>query len=483
MTRRTKQHQPGASTESPSADLPEGWAEAMMGDISTVIGGGTPAAHDPSNFTDRGYPWLTPADLSGFEGTYITRGRRDLTEKGLAGSSARLMPAGTVLMSSRAPIGYVAIAANELCTNQGFKNFVLAPGIEPRYVFYWLKFKRDDIEEMGSGSTFVEISGSRCKEIPITLPPLAEQKRIVAKVEELLARVNVARERLAEVPAILKRFRQSVLAAACSGRLTEDWREMHPKVVASISEIRMPDAGTLPEIPETWRWCCFSQLLTEFRNGISTKPNIDPPGHAILRISAVRAMKVYLDDFRYLASKDANVETYRLIDGDLLFTRYNGSIDLLGVCGMVRGLGDHILLYPDKLMRARVLTKLVLPEYCQIFFSEMSARRRMVGESKSSAGQQGIAGSDVKNQYFVLPSLPEQREIVRRVDRLFTLTDTIEKQVAVGTAWAEKLTQAILAKAFRGELAPQDPNDEPASVLLDRIRCDREKDAKKSKAR
>ena len=130
-------------------------------------------------------------------------------------------------MSSRAPIGYVAIAANELCTNQGFKSFVLEEGLDPHYVLYWLRFNRAEIELMGSGSTFMEVSGARCREIPIIFPPLPEQKRIAAKITALLERTSAARARLAKLPALLKRFRQSVLAAACSGQLTAEWRALH----------------------------------------------------------------------------------------------------------------------------------------------------------------------------------------------------------------------------------------------------------------
>jgi type I restriction enzyme S subunit len=209
-------------------DLPEGWAETAIGAVSQVVGGGTPDSKDPANFCESGgYAWLTPADLRGNGSVYVSRGKRNLTDQGLRSSSAKLMPSGAVLMSSRAPIGYVAVAANPISTNQGFKSFVCAEGLQPEFVAYWLRYIRPLLELMGSGTTFSEISGSRAKGIPLHLAPLAEQKRIVAKIDSLLARVDAARARLAKVPAILKRFRQSVLAAACSGRLTADWREAH----------------------------------------------------------------------------------------------------------------------------------------------------------------------------------------------------------------------------------------------------------------
>lgn len=128
------------------------------------------------------------------------------------------MPSGSVLMSSRAPIGYVAVAANPISTNQGFKSFLCAEDLAPEFVAYWLRYIRPLLEQMRSGTTFSEISGSRAKEIPLHFAPLAEQKRIVEKIHPLLASVEAAHERLTKVAAILRRSRQSVLAAAFPGR-------------------------------------------------------------------------------------------------------------------------------------------------------------------------------------------------------------------------------------------------------------------------
>jgi type I restriction enzyme S subunit len=149
---------------------------------------------------------------------------------------------------------------------------------------------------------------------------------------------------------------------------------------------------------------------------------------------------------------------------------------------MVRGLGKEVLLYPDKLMRVRFDHPYLLPEFAEIYFASPSARDHVTAKSKSSAGQQGVSGADIKAQPFALPPLEEQHEIVRRVEALFKLADTIEKRVEAATKRAEKLTQAILARAFRGELVPTEAElalregrtYEPASVLLERIRRERE---------
>jgi type I restriction enzyme, S subunit len=204
MATDLRQPQPPSPTD---AELPEGWVQCQMDDISRVVGGGTPKADDPTNFADDGYPWITPADLSGHDDMYISRGRRSLSEKGLQTSSAVLMPPGSVVFSSRAPIGYVAIANGQVSTNQGCRNFVLEAGVCPEYVYHYLRFAKPIAEQMASGTTFLEISGTNAGRIPIPLPPAAEQARIANKVSELEQTLSHTQQRLVRVPAILKRLR------------------------------------------------------------------------------------------------------------------------------------------------------------------------------------------------------------------------------------------------------------------------------------
>lgn len=383
----------------------------------------------------------------------------------------------------------------------------------PKFVFRYLMSEegRNEILKNFQGSAQGGINSSFASKVEVPLAPVNEQHRILAKLEKLLTKVDNCKERLDRIPAILKRFRQSVLAAACSGRLTADWREKNPDVepasellrriqenrdkgysakdIAGTGKInRQVNPGKLyktdsfpfptedypdDHIPSTWIWVRFGNIIGELRNGVSLRPNQEPPGTPILRINAVRSGKVDLSEIRYLPEGERFIPTYLLHEGDLLFTRYNGSIDLLGVCGMVRVLNDATLLYPDKLMRVRFDHKFVKPQYAEIYFQAPFVRHRVTAKSKSSAGQNGVSGTDIKNQVFALPPLEEQLEIVRRVEALFKIGDQVEARYEKAKAYVDRLTQAILAKAFRGELVPQDPDDEPASVLLARIREER----------
>jgi type I restriction enzyme S subunit len=220
--------------------------------------------------------------------------------------------------------------------------------------------------------------------------------------------------------------------------------------VETLSEGEYPEDA----IPDTWAWVRFGSIIGELRNGISPRPNIQPPGIPILRISATRPGGVDLADIRHMPNGEDFLSDYGLRDTDLLFTRYNGSIEFLGVCGMVRGLGRKKLLYPDKLMRVRFDHELILPAYAEIFFQVPRVHERIVAKSKSSAGQNGVSGSDIKAQPFALAPLTEQQEIVQRVERLFTLADKIGTRYKEARQRVDHLSQSILAKAFQGELVP-----------------------------
>jgi type I restriction enzyme S subunit len=183
--------------------LPKGWEWKMLGESGKIFSGSTPSTSNPEYF-DGEIPWITPADLSNFDGIYIERGKKNITELGLKSSSVQLLPKDTILFSSRAPIGYVAIAANPVTTNQGFKNLVLKEGIDPKYVFYYLKTHKREMQQFGSGSTFLEVSAARFAKIPIIIPPLPIQHQIVAVLEQAEAVKRQRQEADAQTGALLQ---------------------------------------------------------------------------------------------------------------------------------------------------------------------------------------------------------------------------------------------------------------------------------------
>jgi type I restriction enzyme S subunit len=172
-----------------------------LGDVAEIIGGGTPSTKDAGNW-DGDIPWLTPKDLSTFEGIYIDHGSRSITEQGFKTSSARMLPTGSVLYTSRAPIGYVAIASNPISTNQGFKSLILKDGYVPEFVFYLLKASKSEIEAHASGGTFAEISAKALSDVVLRFPPKVQQQaisRLLKSFDEKIAANNAISETLEDI--------------------------------------------------------------------------------------------------------------------------------------------------------------------------------------------------------------------------------------------------------------------------------------------
>ena len=464
-------------------------------------------------------PWVTPADLSGYREKYIARGERNITKVGLESSSARLLPKGTVLFSSRAPVGYVAIAERPLATNQGFKSFVPPAGIASDYLYYYLQRAKPLALELASGTTFQEVSGKRAAQIPLAIAPIHEQPRIVAKLEELFSDLDAGVAALERARANLKRYRAAVLKAAVEGKLTERWRKAHPlpgrqagdvehasKLLERIlaerrrkwekaqlakfaaagkappkgwkdkyPEPAKPNTTDLAELPEGWCWASIDQLASQVRNGLPQKPASEPPGFPILRINAVRPMSVDLTEVRYLSKARDDVEDYFLTDGDLLFTRYNGSIDLLGVSGMVRNCEKETL-HPDKLIRVRTVIVSPLPEFIEIASNVGFSRKFIQARARTTAGQTGVSGSDIKEAPIPLCPLEEQRCIIEEIETRLSTVSKSMVDIETGIDRGTRLRQSILKRAFEGKLVPQDPNDlpeaRPGNWFVYALECD-----------
>jgi type I restriction enzyme S subunit len=203
------------------------WPIVRLGDVATVIGGGTPSTSH-AEYWNGDVSWITPKDLTGYTNIYINKGERSISRKGLENSSARILPEGTVLLTTRAPIGYVAIASAELCTNQGFKSFICDnKKLHNLFLYYWLKGNTEYLQSIGTGTTFMEIPGKRTKEIEIPIPPLPTQQAIAATLSclddkiELNNRINANLE--AQAQAIFKSW--FVDFEPWGGVMPNDWRE------------------------------------------------------------------------------------------------------------------------------------------------------------------------------------------------------------------------------------------------------------------
>ena len=359
-------------------------------------------------------------------------------------------------------------------------------------LFYFLKsdFFLKQRDELATGSTQVALTDASADNLQLVVPPLPEQRRIVVKLERLLHRVDASKERLDKIPAILKRFRQSVLAAVCSGRLTKDWREKnfpHPALSATLSQrARELDCLPLPEgegrgggegLPEGWELIELANLCKGFQYGTSTKSQTSGK-IPVLRMGNLQNGKIDWTDLVY-TSDDKEIEKYRLNPGDVLFNRTN-SPELVGKTSIYRG--EKPAIFAGYLIRIKNNPSLDSEylNYClnTTFAKEFCQQVKTDGVSQSNINAQKLGTFPIP-----LPPLPEQHAIVRRVEALFKKADDIETRYKKAKGFVDRLTQSILAKAFRGELVPQDSNDEPAAALLERIRAERGRQEPKKRGR
>jgi type I restriction enzyme S subunit len=468
--------QPPATNPAGRWPLPKSWVWVRANQIARIVGGGTPPSGDARNFCapGRGHPWVTPADLTGYEAATIAHGRRNLTQRGMDNCGTQELPKDTVLLSSRAPVGYCAVAANPISTNQGFKSFVLAGGVSPLYVRYYFKASKDYLHTFASGTTFPEISGKKAGEIAIPLPPLAEQRRIVARLEQLEARSRHARAALADVPALLAQARQSLLAAAFRGDLTKDWRKDRPKLqpgssLVSVLEAAHRDAGghkrgnaaqategvhdlTPADFPASWG---LTDLLNLCRPGKPVTygilmPGPDQPGGVpYVRVADFPGEVINLQTVRRTTKEmDASFARSRLSAGDLLLS--------------IRGSVGRLAIVPPELNGANITqdsVRLSIKEEVETAFVEYMLRApatlaRMQKATKGVAVR-GINVGDVRALQIPIPALAEQREIVRRLERALARLDAATAAHAAAVAELDRLDQSLLARAFRGELVPQ----------------------------
>lgn len=432
-------------------DLPESWTWAAAGDLARIVGGGTPSSRVDSYFAENGIPWITPADLTGYRHSHISRGRRDLSKEGFDSCGAQMIPAGSVLFSSRAPIGYCVIASNDVSTNQGFKSLVLQGDIVPEYIRYYLISAKDYAESRASGTTFMELSGARVAKLSIPIAPIQEQKRIVAKVGGLTARTARARADLDCIPTLIARYKQRLLAIAFSGKLTSHWR--------TENELPAPKIGTLEAIIDEGP-----------TNGWSPPSTGNSSGALSLKLTATTSGKLRLDEAavkRIDATPPLDSKLW-LVPGDLLIQRAN-SLEYVGAAAIFDG-PEKTYIYPDLMMRVRINNSTTREFTWRYLNSDIARAYFRENATGTSGNMPKINGKVLRSTPVPIFSMEEQAEINRHLELAFNWLDRMAADHARAAKILPKLDVAILAKAFRGELVPQGPNDEPASALLARIK-------------
>lgn len=420
-------------------EVPVNWVWIKIGSIVDVVSGGTPKSNVNEYYENGDVAWITPADLSGYNDIYISRGKRNISKLGLEKSSAKLMPKDSVLMSSRAPIGYVAIAENEISTNQGFKSFLPSQVYLPKYLYFYLKYSKDLIETFASGTTFLELSGAKAKIIPFPIPSLKEQQRIIDRIESLFKKLDKAKELIEEARGGFEKRKSAILEKAFRGELTEKWRK--DTKIYNDEEIK------------------FEEIFSFIGGGTPSKAKKEYWNGEIDWASVKDIKNNYLYDTidRITEEGVKNSSTNIAKKGEIiLVTRISP--------GKVTIVQKDIAINQDlKIVRPKM--NRIENKYTYYLF--LYKEKELISKSQGTTVK-GITINELNKIEISLPALEEQKEIVRILDKLLDEEYKIEDLTQLEDQ-IELIKKSILAKAFRGELGTNCEEDGSALELLKEI--------------
>lgn len=457
------------------SELPQGWAETTLGEVADWGSGGTPSRSERS-FYGGTIPWIKSGELNG---RYVTTTEEFITEAAIKNSSAKLFPAGSVAIAMYgATIGKTAILGMDASTNQACA--VGAPAesvIGKEFLYRLLQNEKKAFIEKGKGGAQPNISQAVIKAHEIYLPPQAEQTRIVQKLDELLAQVDTLKARIDAIPALLKRFRQSVLVAAVTGRLTADWRAADPSCISHTQLSGLQADNNISAcndfVPIGWDLkkagdiCGFiTKGTTPSKEKMSALQG-EVPYIKVYNLTFTGALDFSIDP-TFVDSATHSIELKRSIvkPGDVLMNIVGPPLGKVSIVPPTHPEWN----INQAIARFRAGNE-ISSGYLALCLRTESVLNHAISRAKATAGQFNLTLEICRELPIPVPPLAEQTEIVRRVEQLFAFADQLEAKVASAKTRIDHLTQSILAKAFRGELVPQDPNDEPASVLLERIKA------------
>lgn len=391
------------------------WIECKISDIGTVVGGATPSTKKLENYDNGKIAWITPKDLSSFSGRYIERGERNITEAGLKSCSTQLLPKNTVLFSSRAPIGYVAIAANEVCTNQGFKSIIPNENTDSLFLYYLLQYNKEKIEEMGSGTTFKEVSGNTMKNIIVSVPT---DKKVQESIASVLGSIDDKIEENEKINNNLEQQAEAIFQSILSNAIT----------TVNLGEIadvkggkRLPKGVNLIDIPNAHPYIRVRDLNNALFASLT-------PNYA------------YVDE-----ETQKSISRYIVSTGDVL-------ISIVGTIGLT-AIVDSTLDKANLTENCVKVTNLkhITPEYLLLYLRSQLGREAIT-KGTVGAVQQKLP---IKNiQAIPIPLLSEKDK-----NTLFCTLDSIFAEISSNVIQSAKLSSlrdTLLPKLMSGELDVSD---------------------------
>ena len=392
------------------------WPQAKLADVADIVNGGTPKSN-VAEFWDGEHQWLTPADMGKMVGREIGQTPRTITAMGLAKSSARLAPPKSVILSTRAPIGHLAINAVPMAFNQGCRALVPGPKLDHVFLYYFLLHSRELLNDLGTGTTFKELSATSLKTVQIPLPPLEEQKRIVAVLDQAFAALDRARA-LAEAN------------LADAEELFDGWL-----------------TAVFHEHPAEWSSSKLRDLCHQITVGF-VGPMADrysSEGTPFLRSQNVRPFRIDLADVKFIGDAfRAELKKSELRPGDVAIVRtgYPGTAAVIPDDLPLANCADLVIARPKQVLH---------PEFLAMFLNS-SFGKKMVSEKSVGAAQKHFNVGAAKEVDFAYPTLEEQRAIVSQMKAMRGYSTRLRDQCQAKIDELQRLRQALLQQAFAGEL-------------------------------
>jgi type I restriction enzyme, S subunit len=463
-------------------DLPEGWIKTKFSEITNKIVDGS---HNPPPKADLGLPMLSARNIEGglirFEEDYRLISEQDFERE----DRRTKIKSGDILLTIVGAIGRCAVVPKNIQPFTLQRSVaVLSPvEVDSQFLSYQLQSPnlQKDLLGRAKGTAQKGVYLKSLNELTIDIPPLNEQRRIVSTIEQMTDRSHKARAALEDVPKLIAQFRQSALAAAFRGDLTADWREKNPDVEPASEflqrigiEPQSPlDFLEIHSLPQKWKWASVGSI-SKISGGLTknSKREEFPLEYPYLRVANVYANKLDLQEIKTIRINQQELARVLLEKGDILVVEGNGSIDQVGRVAMWDG-SISPCLHQNHLIKIRFNLP-EMAEFALLWLLSEQGRRYIMSVASSSSGLHTLSLSKVSALPIPVAPENEQKEIVKRITALFDALTVIETRFTSSEEELNQLDRSILAKAFRGELVPQDPNDEPAAVLLKRIRAERE---------
>jgi type I restriction enzyme, S subunit len=455
------------------------WQFVRLGDVARTMTGGTPRRDKPSYYGGP-IPWVKSGELR--DGiVYDTE--EALTKEGLESSNAKIFPKGTLCIALYgATVGKLGILGIDASTNQAICGIFPSKEIDTRYLFRFLEGQRRYLVEQGKGGAQSNISQGIIRDTTVPLPPIAEQRRIVAEIEKQFTRWDAGVAALKRVQANLKRYRAAVLKAACEGRLVPTEAELHRagnapdfesgadllrRILverrkrwngrAKYKEPALADRASLSELPEGWTWAPLESITDAIGGYAFESKKFCDSGYQVVKMANVRMGRLDLNNRpSYISDVPRQiVDKFRLKSGDVLITLTGTRKERdYGCVAAVKH--EEKLLLNQRIARVRPFDGLI-PTYLEIAMQSESYRNRFFAYETGNVGQGNVGIRAVTFEPIALPPLAEQKRIATEVDRRLSVVEELESVVAANLHRTSRLRDSILQKAFTGALTEQDP--------------------------